>query len=784
MIPSRVRLLSALLSALPLGASLVRPAALAAQGAELRGVVRDSATGAPVAGAVVMVLDSRGTVVHRSIASERGQYRVIRPAGATQLRALRLGFRPTTVSLGSAAPTPASGTPPEAQAPTLDLLLSSIPRALDVVGVTAARGCPVRSDRAEAFDLLDQARAGLLAAVVAREQSTATMRVLRYERLLDLDGVEIEHQTVRIESATRATRSFNAAQGVPDLVETGFRTGAAGDYTYFGPDADVLLDTRFQNGYCFTLAEADSTRVGQRGLHFSPASRRSGRVDIDGTLWIDTAQRTLRDLTFAYVGVEPLAAAFGAGGQVGFHTTSSGLAFIARWSLRLVGPPDVVVGQARSTSQQYAIREIGGEVAEAHFTDGSAFRSTLSTAVITAVYRDGSPARFSNLRFAESNYATTTDSLGRATIPSVLPGRYHVVARDPRLDLIDVDVPTGRTVTIPPGATTLVRVTVPTAEQYVASLCGADTLLSNDTWLLARVVGSAGEPVGNVRYQLHERNGEEWRAVSVRGVTTSSGLVPFCRDLALHSEVELTAWHDAHAPIRVRQRLSRKVSVLRLEVPTNLVTAQSGPGDPLVMTVRGVVTDSVRGMTVANARITFLDTPLEGASDANGEFLIGGVPRGVHRVEVSTPWHDSIGAVARTTVVVGNDAPLSLHVPVIGEVLRLSCGPSGQTGAIVGRVDLGDATAESAQVRVVAQWRDGNNTPRVAESPVESSGTYRLCGLPIGTPLEVHAAVQGNALPGRGARIDDVHLSEERPLQRIDLAVDFPLARPPLVTVR
>jgi hypothetical protein len=294
---------------------------LAAQNAEVRGVVRDSASGQPVAGAVVMALDAVGQTLARTITSERGLYRLNRPPATMLVRAVRLGFRPTTERLPLV----------RTELLTLDLTLTTLPRALQAVEVTAAQGCPTRTDRAEAFALLDQARAGLLATVVARERNPARLLVVRYERHLDLDGIEIERQVVRLDSTANARTSFNAVQSAVDFVDRGFRSGVPGRYTFYGPDADVLLDERFQRGYCFSLATADTTRRTQVGLRFTPANRRDGRIDIDGTLWIDTTARSLASIEFRYLGVEALAEAFNAGGRVGFKILTNGVPFIDQW---------------------------------------------------------------------------------------------------------------------------------------------------------------------------------------------------------------------------------------------------------------------------------------------------------------------------------------------------------------------------------------------------------------------------------------------------------------------
>jgi len=58
-----------------------------------RGAVRDSDTGAPVAGVVVLALDSAATVRARSVASGVGEYRVS-IQHAVKLRFVRIGYRP------------------------------------------------------------------------------------------------------------------------------------------------------------------------------------------------------------------------------------------------------------------------------------------------------------------------------------------------------------------------------------------------------------------------------------------------------------------------------------------------------------------------------------------------------------------------------------------------------------------------------------------------------------------------------------------------------------------
>ena len=727
-----------------------------AQTSEVRGVVRDSASGKPVSGAVVLALDALGTTLSRTITGERGQYRLQRPASGMLVRAIRLGFRPTTERLPLIL----------ADQMTVDLTLATVPRALEAMEVTAARGCPTRGDRAEAYALLDQARAGLLATVVARERQPAELQVLRFERYLDLDGVDVQRQLVRVDSSRNATTSFNAVHSAIDFVDRGFRAGTAGQYTYFGPDADVLLDARFQRGYCFSLASADSVRTSQVGLRFTTASHRDGRVDIDGTLWIDTAARALHDIEFRYVGIEALAESFNAGGRVGFRTLPNGVPFIDQWMLRLVGAPDTVVTELGQSSQVYAIREIGGELARARWPDGQTWDGELSTLHVTAVNRRGEVAAGVTLNLRGTGYRVTTDSTGHGAIAHVLPGPYAFVVDDPRFAEINVQIPTGRTISARRASSVLVRVIVPTAQEYMAAICGRETPTPNEAWLLARVVASDGQPVAGAKWRVSAADGSRWRVVADNGIAGADGLVHVCRGLPNNASVEVAAWRDPKDAVRVQRVVSDGLSVVRVPLPTLAIMAA---GDSTAITaistvlVSGTVKDSLTGRVVSDARVTFLGTPFEGATDASGTFIIGGVARGVHVVEVSTAWLDSIGISARTSETLSTTSTsLSLFVPSLKAILRSACGSSNVSGFLVGQVRARNDGMLPVSVRIVVESE--NHAPIVAA--VAPNGAFRICGVPTNVRVSVRAA-SDSGMAWLSAPLS-VQLRPDRPFARVD----------------
>ncbi|MEQ1692722.1 MAG: carboxypeptidase regulatory-like domain-containing protein, partial [Gemmatimonas sp.] len=201
------------------------------------------------------------------------------------------------------------------------------------------------------------------------------------------------------------------------------------------------------------------------------------------------------------------------------------------------------------------------------------------------------------------------------------------------------------------------------------------------------------------------------------------------------------------------------------------------------VTVSGTVKDSLTGANVPDARITFLGTPFEGATDSSGTFVIGGVSRGEHIVEVSTPLLDSIGAVARTAVVLSaTAAPLALFVPSLTAVMSATCGSADVSAFVIGRVRTRNAATVPNGLRVVAEWADtaADSTRSVAdersrplawqESPVDASGTFRLCGVPIGTPIALRT--EADSASAWGAVPQSVQFSGDRRFARADLLLD------------
>jgi len=507
-------------------AGLVLAVALAsagrrAEGQQLRGVVRDSVGQRPVAGAVVTMLDSASAPAGRTITNERGEFRAtLLRDGVRRLRVVRLGFRPMDVAVPAARDGVIQ----------LDIVLVAIPVALQPVQVTASPRCARRGDHALALALLEQARAGLLATVVGRSDKPARMMRLRATRTMAGNSTRIVHQRVRIDSAGMTLGSFGAARTAADFVTRGFTADSNGASLYFGPDAEVLLDDGFANGYCFHVRGRDRTRPHQVGLGFRPADRRRGRVDVDGALWVDTIARALVDIDYQYVGIDERMKPFRPGGRIFFRAMPNGVVVIDRWSIRIVGIEETAL-------HRFYGAEVWGELARASWPDGTQWEGTLGSLQVQLTYDDGTPATGTIVRLEDTDYQGVADSTGRAEIADLIPGPYKLTVVDPDLAALDVMVATPVEFTALRDSAITRQLSVKGAMRYVGDRCRvgassparADEPIRGSAWLLGRVTNAAdGEPIDGATWSLGYRDFLGERRIFENAEVGSDGISQFC----------------------------------------------------------------------------------------------------------------------------------------------------------------------------------------------------------------------------------------------------------------
>ena len=501
----RPRLMSRL-SALALLALFAAASRLGAQ--QLRGVVRDSARAAPLPGAVVTILDSAGVPVARAISDAAGRFVVGAPSRAARLRAVRIGYRPRDLALTG-------------RGDTLEIAMGRLPPMLAAVRVTDSELCPGATTSSGALELWEQAKAGLLATVVARETRPAEMQALSYKRATTTTDERVTEQTTHLTSAY-SNRPFVAPAEASFFARRGFMQEDASGRLYSAPDADVLLDEDFAATHCFHTEAADKDHPGQIGLAFSPARGRDALVEVMGVIWIDRVTPQLRSLDFRYTGLEPAAMRVGSGGHVEFRTMENGLSFIERWHLRLTTliaderSSDFASGfpterRGRTAFRVADLRESGGIVLAATWPDGTTWRDSVAGLAGTVVQSHSALSLAGAMISLEgANLETHTSADGSFELAPIVPGRYTVVVTDtalaafasPRSTHVNVDVTRGRV--------TKIRVELPPLVDVVREICRGQQMPRGSSTIVGRVsLPGMARPSGRVvaRWQANYNNG-------------------------------------------------------------------------------------------------------------------------------------------------------------------------------------------------------------------------------------------------------------------------------------
>lgn len=474
------------------------PVAVRAQ--ELRGTVTDSLLDRPIAGTVVQVLTASGQPLSRTLTNARGQFRAQLPKSAAHVRLLHIGYQPRTIALASE----------RGELTTLEVRMTLLRTMLSAVEVRDNPNCAPRRDRVMAMALWEQVRQGLLATIVAREAAPAELKVIRYQRFLDGLSSKITSQDVYQHRVSSATRPFLAVRSAGDFVRRGFVGDSAHEKIYYAPDADVLTEDAFFLAYCFRIAEPNKEHAGHVGLSFAVAKRRTDRVDVEGTVWVDTTVRELRALEFEYVGVGQQESRFNPGGHLAFRRMENGSVLIDRWGLKLVALRyDTVVTRPGEVHERqwFELHEAGGELAHARWSDGSTWQASLGALRADAKTKEGAAVVGASVFLEYSNYEAVTDSSGEFEIRDLLPGPYSLMVNDTTMAKINVKLRTKLSFDAARDSTHSTVVIIPTPMDYATQNCGipkkfANSLDVEQAALFVLVVSPDGQPVKGLDYQI------------------------------------------------------------------------------------------------------------------------------------------------------------------------------------------------------------------------------------------------------------------------------------------
>jgi hypothetical protein len=338
--------------------ALVLVPAARASAQTVSGAVSDAATGQPVAGAVVALVDSLGTRRHAVLSDVEGRFTLQAGSpGTYRVRAERVGY-------GSAS-SPSLALDPGEQA-AQQLSMSPVQVTLDaVVARGVPRACTIRPENGEqAARVWDEARKALDATHLGARGRAYDFRVRLFRRTLALPSNRITDSSSYVQSGF-SRQPF--ATPVERLASHGYMEVEGDSIVFRAPDAPTLLSDVFLDHHCFSLRLGRGTEAGLVGLAFAPLRGRR-LPDVRGTLWLDGRTGHLRYLEYTYTQL-PFAS-YGArlGGRLDFAQVAEGRWIVSRWSIRM---PILERGNPRAQPAVTAVVESGGEVLDVRTSQGA-----------------------------------------------------------------------------------------------------------------------------------------------------------------------------------------------------------------------------------------------------------------------------------------------------------------------------------------------------------------------------------------------------------------------------
>ena len=461
----------------------------------VQGRVLDEATGAPLGGVFVVLVDDRNENRAGVLSGADGRFVLRAPAaGRYALRYELIGYA-TRQSAGFDVDTASPVLP--------DVRLAPAAVSLASIHVAASEGgCRLSRDvGAETYRIWNEARKALSVAAWTDREAGVVYQAVQYGMSRDVvSGEVLAEQPLhrRVTSGIGRTPFISAT--ADQLATGGFvHSMAAGGYTYYGVDAATLLAPEFLENYCFR-AHLPPRDNGMVGLAFEPARNRNA-ADITGVLWLDRQTLGLRWLEYNYTShpggdmpVEPF------GGRVDFRRLANGAWIVTDWWIRMpeAGPRRTLPASARGASPDLlqvlraaglTIREAGGAV---RYVDAAGSvapaRATLSGVVYDSTR--GRPLRGAVVFASGTGRVARTDAEGRFEMAGLPPAEYRVGFFHAYTDSLALPIVT-TTVAVTEDAKAFVSLAVP-----AAAACPRDE--RDEVYAVGFVVDHSGTPAPGV----------------------------------------------------------------------------------------------------------------------------------------------------------------------------------------------------------------------------------------------------------------------------------------------
>lgn len=389
----------------------------AASGQALRVNLVDSATSAPLRGALVALIDSDGRAVTEALTSQNGFGSLTAPAGIYRLRIRRIGYQPYL-----SAPL---------ILPRSDRLTVSIPAhpvMLSAVVISARSRCgPITSDAGGLGTVWDEVAKALQASRLTMDDLRGVGGGWTYRKTTgsagEIEAADTSYFTIR---NRRPFGAINPGQ----LASVGYVEGdETSGWSYYAPDETVLLSAEFAATHCFKL-ERHETEPKLIGISFRPTPSRRA-PDISGVAWVDRESSELTHIIFRYVNAG-LISRFGGGGETHFQRLESGAWLVSAWHLRAP-----MVERVAGVVRRLGYHENGGGILspEAFQALRAAERTAAAAALAPAATIDGvlladaKPMAGAEVTLTATGQSVRSDSAGRFRLTAVPSGFVHVRAR-------------------------------------------------------------------------------------------------------------------------------------------------------------------------------------------------------------------------------------------------------------------------------------------------------------------------------------------------------------------
>jgi hypothetical protein len=160
--------------------------------------------------------------------------------------------------------------------------------------------------------------------------------------------------------------------------------------------------------------------------------------------------------------------------------------------------------------------------------------------------------------------------------------------------------------------------------------------------------------------------------------------------------------------------------------------------------IAGVVVDSLNGRFLTGAEVLIEGAKATTVTDSLGKFRVDSLPAGTYQVGIFHPLLDTLGlTLATKQFYLGSDSAtfIFLAVPSAATIIHRECPvrPRAQgTSAVIGQVHDPETLTPVAGAEVSIAWSQIDvsktagvvRTPHVVYDSTDTSGAFRICGLP------------------------------------------------------